>query len=68
MPEIEIKVKGFKCERCGHVWIPRSRKIIPVTCPNPNCKSPYWDRPHIYKRVRGTDDTEFKLTSRKGKK
>ena len=52
MSEIEIKVKGFKCERCGHEWIPRvtldelkgKKKIfMPTTCPK--CKSPYWNKP-----------------------
>jgi len=51
MTEIEIKVKGFKCERCEHIWIPRvslkeltSEKLkeIPVICPK--CKSPYWNK------------------------
>lgn len=38
----EVRVRGYCCERCGHVWVPRlGRK--PVICPK--CKSPYWDRP-----------------------
>ena len=41
-PEIEIKVKGYKCERCKHEWQPRSKKVIPETCPK--CKSPYWNK------------------------
>ena len=40
--EIELKIKGFKCERCDHEWIPRKKEEYPVTCPN--CKSAYWDR------------------------
>lgn len=42
MAEIEIKLKGFKCERCSHKWIPRIKKK-PIICPK--CKSPYWNKP-----------------------
>lgn len=42
MAEIKIEVKGYRCERCGHEWIPR-KKGYPVLCPN--CKSAYWDKP-----------------------
>jgi len=41
MGEIEIKVKGYLCERCEHKWVPRINKK-PIICPK--CKSPYWDR------------------------
>lgn len=52
MAKIKITVIGYRCERCGHEWIPRlsledlkSGKVdeAPVICPK--CKSPYWDRP-----------------------
>jgi len=52
MAEIWIKVKGFRCERCGHEWIPRVNleelksgdiKETPIICPK--CKSPYWNKP-----------------------
>ena len=39
---IKIEVKGYKCERCNHEWIPR-KKEYPNLCPN--CKSAYWDKP-----------------------
>ena len=42
MAEIKIEVKGYKCERCNHEWIPR-KKDYPTLCPN--CKSAYWDKP-----------------------
>ena len=42
MSKIKIEVEGFKCERCGHKWIPR-KKEYPTICPK--CKSPYWDKP-----------------------
>jgi len=38
----EITLKGYKCERCGHEWVPRD-KTEPKVCPK--CKSPYWNRP-----------------------
>jgi hypothetical protein len=34
---------GYRCERCGHEWVPRGDlNIEPRVCPK--CKSPYWDR------------------------
>jgi predicted Zn-ribbon and HTH transcriptional regulator len=42
-----IKLDGFKCERCGHTWVPRMHddevSDPPVICPR--CKSPYWNKP-----------------------
>lgn len=38
----EITLKGFKCERCGHEWVPREEEQ-PKVCPK--CKSPYWNTP-----------------------
>jgi predicted Zn-ribbon and HTH transcriptional regulator len=37
-----IKVMGFKCQRCGHEWVPHDPENPPRTCPK--CKSPFWDR------------------------
>ena len=42
MAEITIKMRGYKCERCEHEWIPRSKEN-PIICPK--CKSPYWNKP-----------------------
>ena len=39
----EIQLTGYRCERCGHEWVPRERPEDPKVCPR--CKSPYWDRP-----------------------
>jgi predicted Zn-ribbon and HTH transcriptional regulator len=39
----EIMLKGFRCERCEHEWIPRNENDRPTVCPK--CKSPYWDKP-----------------------
>ena len=40
--EIELKVKGYRCERCIHEWIPR-KKVVPIICPF--CKSAYFNIP-----------------------
>lgn len=39
----EITLKGYQCERCKHIWVPREEKDYPRVCPK--CKSPYWDKP-----------------------
>lgn len=42
----KVKVDGYRCERCGHIWTPRKStygdNIIPVLCPA--CRSAYWNR------------------------
>ena len=42
MPEIEICVKGYKCNNCKYEWLPRSNKEKPLICPR--CKSARWDK------------------------
>ena len=37
-----IKVEACKCNKCGHVWLPRESNPNPIACAG--CKSPYWDR------------------------
>ena len=39
---VDIVVKGFKCLRCGHEWVPRAGET-PRVCPK--CKSAWWDTP-----------------------
>jgi len=41
MPKVQLW--GFRCERCGHEWLPRDLEQQPQVCPK--CKSPYWDHP-----------------------
>jgi hypothetical protein len=44
MARVPITVMGYRCERCGHEWIPRGDiSDDPRVCPK--CKSPYWNRP-----------------------
>jgi len=42
----EIMMKGYKCERCEHEWVPRTKiDVDPTICPS--CKSPYWNKPRV---------------------
>jgi predicted Zn-ribbon and HTH transcriptional regulator len=51
----EITIKGFQCERCGHIWAPREEEQ-PKVCPK--CKSPYWNTP---RKIQGKkQDLDFK--------
>lgn len=44
MARVPITVMGYRCERCGHEWLPRGDlEQDPKVCPK--CKSPYWNRP-----------------------
>ncbi len=43
MAIIDIKKRGFRCERCVHEWVPNNIKREPIVCPK--CKSPYWNIP-----------------------
>jgi predicted Zn-ribbon and HTH transcriptional regulator len=43
MGKVPITVMGYKCERCGHEWLPRDDSQEPKVCPK--CKSPYWNSP-----------------------
>jgi len=41
-----IKLDGYRCERCSHVWVARGKREpddLPIICPS--CKSPYWNKP-----------------------
>jgi len=39
----KVKLDGYRCERCGHEWVPRNKAEKPRVCPK--CKNPYWDKP-----------------------
>lgn len=44
MARVPITVMGFRCDRCGHEWIPRGEsEAEPRVCPK--CKNAYWNRP-----------------------
>jgi len=40
MEKVPITLLGFRCQRCGHEWVPRTGEQ-PKVCPS--CKSPYWN-------------------------
>jgi uncharacterized OB-fold protein len=35
---VRVTLQGLKCQRCGHVWVPRTAN--PKKCAG--CGSPYW--------------------------
>jgi uncharacterized OB-fold protein len=35
-------VKGHKCEKCGHEWLPRTKGYVAKVCPK--CKNPNWKK------------------------
>ncbi len=41
MGRVPITVLGYRCERCGHEWIPLRAGEEPKVCPR--CHSPYWN-------------------------
>ncbi len=43
----------LKCKRCHYEWYPRDPNIMPKVCPNPECKSPYWDRDRVRNNKKG---------------
>lgn len=43
MKKVPITLMGYRCERCGHEWVPRDTLKEPRVCPK--CKSPYWNVP-----------------------
>jgi predicted Zn-ribbon and HTH transcriptional regulator len=47
MAEFKIEIISYKCDRCGHRWIPREKEK-PTICPK--CKSPYWNKPRKNKK------------------
>lgn len=46
----EFSIK-LECKRCGHIWHPKDPNHIPEVCPNPKCKSPYWNRERVRKKT-----------------
>lgn len=52
------------CTRCGKTWFPqkwdekKNKQMDPKTCPNPECKSIYWNREPVRPH---TEETKRKL-------
>ncbi len=61
MAKVPITVIGFRCDRCGHEWIPRSGVgDEPRVCPK--CHSPWWNRAPK-KAAMTYDDFRHKIAS-----
>jgi hypothetical protein len=43
-------LKGYKCDRCEHIWKPRSKIKEELPTIRPKCKSPYWNKPRRRRR------------------
>ena len=45
----KFHVTAYRC-RCGHEWVPAKIRQTqpPRVCPR--CKSPNWDKPHLFRR------------------
>ena len=56
------RITVCRCERCEHEWTPRDESKLPKVCPNPACKSPYWNRP----RQSDTNKKRAKAAKRNG--
>ena len=44
-PKASLEIKQLTCLRCGNRWHPRiidGKVKIPETCPDKDCRSPYW--------------------------
>ncbi len=55
MPKVWITVLGYRCERCGHEWVPRGGgDSEPRVCAK--CKSPYWNTPRTRGVVKSSGD------------
>jgi len=59
-----IKSWVYKCERCGHEWLPRMKDREPRVCAK--CKSAYWNVPR--KAAAGVDSAEMKRRAKKRKR
>jgi predicted Zn-ribbon and HTH transcriptional regulator len=57
MARVPITVMGYRCERCGHEWIPRGADEEPRVCPK--CRSAWWNRPR--KSMMTYDDFRVKI-------
>lgn len=48
IPKKGLEVEELTCLRCGNRWHPRiinGKVTIPSTCPDKDCRSPYWNKP-----------------------
>ncbi len=45
---MKVRLRELECKRCGWKWTPRTSDVR--TCPNPECRSVYWDKEREQKR------------------
>jgi hypothetical protein len=60
MARVPITVMGFRCDRCGHEWIPRGVEDEPRVCPA--CHSYLWNQPEKKPRM-SYDDFKSKIAT-----
>jgi hypothetical protein len=54
MARVPITLMGFRCDRCGHEWIPRGgTDNEPTVCPS--CHSALWNQPEKKARMSYAD-------------
>lgn len=41
MARVPITVMGYRCDKCGHEWLPKKSESKPRVCPK--CHSAWWD-------------------------
>lgn len=56
--EFDLEQK-LTCLRCGHEWYAKDPSKLPKVCPNPKCKSPYWDRERTKKKTESTNEEKL---------
>lgn len=61
MGKLPITVMGFRCDRCGHEWVPRDSENEPRVCPK--CKSPYWNKPRKIASATSYEDFRDKIVA-----
>lgn len=49
-----ITVYDCTCKRCGHTWTTKTDEL-PGTCPNPSCRSRYWNREKTNRPSKGKE-------------
>ena len=49
------------CNRCGYVFYPKNGKL-PQTCPNPKCRSPYWNKPSHVRGIINHGTAQVKIS------
>jgi hypothetical protein len=68
----KITVEQLECNRCFYKWFPRitreGKTVIPKTCPNTKCKSPYWNKERVFKFTFGEGKIHSKIIIKDKKK